>query len=302
MIRVAPVLIATLIFLLLTIGKGHAQPLSQHPLLELADSYRQRGNIDAAITEYHRYIYLHQDDERLFAAYSKLGVACREAGQQQACIRAFSSALERCRTHEDRTLVRLDLATSLLVFDQPWQAQLVLMRILSRPPQDSVQLSATYALLGVASLMTSQWSTAAAHLHQWTGYLSDGATVGRELSALFADTASISYRDPTVAQVMSAIIPGLGQMYCGEYLDGLNALALNGALLWSVATQVERQRYLAAVLVGIPLVGRYYMGNLDHAALYANLFNERERRAFAARMIEKIAAIQSAQVPLSSVR
>ncbi|MEN9281361.1 MAG: hypothetical protein RL594_296 [Bacteroidota bacterium] len=288
--------------LLTTIGRGLAQSAPQHPLLELADSYRLHGNLDAAITEYYRYIYLHQEDDRLFDIYSKLGVACREAGQQQACIRAFSSALERCQTSEDRTTVRLELATSLLVFDQPLQAQLVLMRVLSRPPQDSAQQAIMHALLGVSSLMTGQWSAAAGHVQQWTGYLPNGTTVAQEMSTLFADTAAIPHRNPTVATVMSAIVPGLGQMYCGEYLDGVNALALNGALLWSVVTQVERQRYLAAVMVGVPLVGRYYMGNLDHAAMYANLFNERGQRAFAARMIEKIASIQSSRMPTASAR
>lgn len=265
-----------------------AQSQPTHTFLDLADRYVDQGNIDAAITEYYRHIYLHPNDDQLVAAYTKLGIACRQDGQQQACLRAFASALERCQTSEERVRVRLELATAHLLFDQPIQAQLVLMRIQSAYSLDSLVSVQVRSLLGVAALMTGQWAVAAEHLTAWSKHLANPA-VTDTISMLLADTTDIPHRSPSVAKIMSAIIPGLGQMYCGEYLDGLNAMALNGALIWSVVTQVERQRYLAALMVGIPLVGRYYLGNLDHADMYARRFNERSRRVFASTVIGKIA-------------
>ncbi|MFM8772227.1 MAG: hypothetical protein ACKOE4_09470, partial [Candidatus Kapaibacterium sp.] len=176
-----------------------------------------------------------------------------------------------------------------LLFDQPLQAQLVLFRVLASPPADSSILSRAYLLLGASNVMAQQWEDASNNLTRWADSKPNSRALRDSVATLLADTADIPHRSPTLAKVMSAIIPGTGQLYCGEFWDGLNAMVLNGALIWSGYAQITEKRYLAAALVGVPLVGRYYMGNLDHAERYANEFNDRARRAYAALTIRRLA-------------
>lgn len=257
--------------------------------MDLADWHLRNGNIDAAITEYYRHIYLHPDDASLRDVYIRLGAAYRDAGKPLECLRAFSAALDRSRTSDERARTRLEIAMAHLIMDQPLQAQLTLMRILAQPPSDSALLVRVHRLSGVAHILSGQWSDAATSLLEWARQQPNAGLITNQISELLADTSDIPHRNPTVATVMSAIIPGSGQIYCGEYLDGLNALLLNGAMIWSGYTQIVEQRYLAALLVGVPLVSRYYLGNLEHAERYANAFNDRARRAYAARVIRQIA-------------
>lgn len=259
--------------------------------VDLADRYVRNGNLDAAITEYYRHIYLHPEDVSLRDVYIRLGTAYRDAGKPLECLRAFSAALDRSRTSDERARMRLEIAMAHLIMDQPLQAQLTLMRILSQPPSDSALMVRVHRLAGVAYILNEQWSDAAAALTEWARHQQDSGVTVKQIATLLADTTDVPYRSPSLAMVMSAIVPGSGQIYCGEYLDGLNALLLNGAMIWSGYTQIVEQRYLAALLVGIPLVSRYYMGNLDHAERYANAFNDRARRAYAARVIAKIAEL-----------
>lgn len=257
--------------------------------LELAVKYVHNGNLDAAITEYYRHIYLHPDDAELRSVYLRLGIAYRDAGMHLECLRTLSQALERSTTRDERAHTRLEIASANLIFDQPLQAQLVLLRILAAPPTDSTLILRTHLLLGVTNVMVQQWNDASYNLLRWASSRPNAPDVRASLSELLADTSDIPHRSPTLAKVLSAIIPGSGQMYCGEFWDGLNALALNGALIWSGYAQIMDKRYLAAALTGVPLVGRYYLGNLDHAERYASEFNDRARRAYAARVIRQIA-------------
>lgn len=277
----------TWIFLLLlpVVARGQSE------FIQLADEYVKAGNLDAAITEYYRHAFLYPDDEQLSEVYVKLGVACRDAGLAQPCLRAFATALEKSRTPAHRAHVRVELALAHLVFDQPMQAQLVLYRLFASPPSDSSLIMRAHAFAGVACLMTRQWTEAALYLERWAGNSADSVRNMNVVRGILADTASIPYRDPTLAVILSAIIPGAGQIYCGEVFDGLNSMALNGALIYGLYSQIQQQRWVAAGLVSIPLVARYYMGNIDHAKRYANDFNDRARRAFASRAIRQIAKL-----------
>jgi len=262
---------------------------SQSAYVDIADRYVREGNLDAAITEYYRHAYLHPDDESLSSVYTKLGIACRDAGLLQPALRAFSTAIEKSRSPIDRARVRIELALTHLVFDQPLQSQLVMMRLLASPPGDSLLMMRAHAIAGVACLLSHQWNEAPGYLRQWAGGRPEAVAQTEQLIAIISDTSSIPHRSPTVAIIMSAIIPGLGQIYCGEYLDGLNSMALNGAMIFNMYSQIEQSRWVALGLVGLPLVSRYYMGNLEHAERYANEFNERARRSFAAEIVRRFA-------------
>lgn len=270
---------------------GHLVARGQSEFVDLADRHVRDGDLDAAITEYYRHAYLYPDDPRLHEVYTKLGVACRDNGRVQPALRAFATALEKSRSADERARIRIELALAHMVFDQPLQAQLVLLRILASPPADAALVARAYAVAGVSALMAGQWNDAAASFHSWASSRPDSSRTLEVINALLADTSEIPHRSPTVATILSAIIPGAGQIYCGEVLDGLNSMALNGAFIYGFYSQLEQQRWVAAGLVSIPLVARYYMGNLDHAQRYANEFNDRERRAFAAKAIRRIAEL-----------
>lgn len=269
-----------------------AQTDSSDALLRVARHYVATGNLDAAITEYYRHLFLFPTSESSLAVNLELALACRDAGEQQACIRAFGSAMEHTTSSEERARVRIELADSYLLFDQPLLAQLTITRVLISPPGDVDLRTRMFATAGIAAAANQQWAKAHEYLTNWARQLPNHDSAVEVITKLLQDTSAIPHRDPALCMIMSGIIPGSGQIYCGEIFDGLNALALNAALVWSLASQIQDKSYATAALAGMPLLGRYYMGNLDHAKRDAHAFNERARSSFTSRIITAVAELK----------
>ena len=110
-------LLVGLLCVCLTSASSAAQQNTTDALLNVARSYAASGNIDGAITEYYRFVFLFPESDQKLSAYLELGIACREANQPESCIRAFGNAMELATSNEDRARIRIELADAYLVFD-----------------------------------------------------------------------------------------------------------------------------------------------------------------------------------------
>ncbi len=71
--------------------------------------------------------------------------------------------------------------------------------------------------------------------------------------------------NPNKAKIMSLIIPGLGQFYCGNIKNGVNSLLLNGLLVYFMI-DLSITYFFVDALVGVgPWFQRYYMGGASNA-------------------------------------
>lgn len=115
--------------------------------------------------------------------------------------------------------------------------------------------------------------------------LSDGDT--KELSqppaALFAnETASLDsvvtpyydpgYRSPTVAALLSAVIPGSGKIYTGYFGDGITSLLVTGLLGFLSYDNFQQENTFRGWLFG-GLTAFFYAGNIYGSAVSAKLHN-----------------------------
>ncbi len=77
---------------------------------------------------------------------------------------------------------------------------------------------------------------------------------------LFEDSKSLKRPNSALASIFSIFLPGSGQLYSGEFMNGMNSLVLVGGLLYLgiAATAVHP-------LVTIPITYRYYMGGIINA-------------------------------------
>ena len=100
-----------------------------------------------------------------------------------------------------------------------------------------------------------------------------GAFAARMLPGL---TATIdrnrSTRSPLLATLLSAILPGSGQAYCGRYSDGIAALVVTGGLALLTANAYSNEYALGTVVGGI-LTAQFYAGNIIGANRAAHLYN-----------------------------
>jgi hypothetical protein len=97
-----------------------------------------------------------------------------------------------------------------------------------------------------------------------------------------------SRKSPHAAKIMSAMLPGLGQVYAHDLPNGLNALAISALTGFMTVHSIIYGYYQEAIFTDITLFWRYYSGNLRHASQAAEKYNAKRDRLFFNLVIDKI--------------
>lgn len=90
---------------------------------------------------------------------------------------------------------------------------------------------------------------------------------GNALSSEFRFCKKAMKKSTTKAMIMSAILPGAGQAYIGDWKDGLNSLALNTVMMALTYSTVVTYTPVDGVLLMSPWLLRYYAGGIKNLKL-----------------------------------
>ena len=240
------------------------------------------GNYDAAITEYKRFLFFHPDDPRVGEVYYNIGLAYRAERLWTEAIAALRTATHYAIDRESKSEYQLTLAVTLIATKNYDLAELELIKVMLRNP--SAQLHRRMLFLqAVLYIYQFRWE--------------DARSVGREyttderLEALFDAAADTPQKSANVASVLSKVLPGLGQVYVGDWRDGLNALLLNGALGFLTVDAILDEHYTDAALWVSLVLLRYYRGNTFRAKTAVEQFNLQKSRQAAEAILQRLQVI-----------
>jgi tetratricopeptide (TPR) repeat protein len=96
----------------------------------------------------------------------------------------------------------------------------------------------------------------------------DDPDVADEIREIFAK-ARLQHPKPTLAKILSLIIPGLGQAYSGDFKNAANSFMLNGLLAGLTYSIAIKYSLLDAGLSTFSWLHRYYMGGFTRAEIIA---------------------------------
>lgn len=89
---------------------------------------------------------------------------------------------------------------------------------------------------------------------------------GKEAIALLFDKKKNFYRpNPKTAKIMSIVLPGSGQIYSGDFKNGINSLLLTGGFVTLGIYMTHYYSFFDAFLTAIPWFMRYYQGGYKNA-------------------------------------
>jgi hypothetical protein len=88
--------------------------------------------------------------------------------------------------------------------------------------------------------------------------------------------------------ILSALLPGLGQVTGGDLGDGLMALAVNGGFATGVYFLIADGSYAGASLLGLGVGLRYYFGNIHNGAEAWRASAERKRDQASKKLIRML--------------
>jgi len=91
-----------------------------------------------------------------------------------------------------------------------------------------------------------------------------------------------------VAQLLSALVPGLGQTVNGNAADGLNSFALNGSMVWLFFEVAKNLTYLDAAISVVPWFVRFYKGGIANAGQQSQIKQKADKEALLNKLIQLI--------------
>lgn len=242
---------------------------SPESVLLFADHlFRQQDYLRAAY-EYERYAILrNRTDPAAREIMLRAGKAFQCAGQYDRSLDLFAELIETAEQDRIRALAIYETGLSYFLMSRYEQSLLFL-----QDQPDVVGTPDRALLVGADLMMLGRWRQAEEVL---AGY---GYPAAEPLREIAQQGSTMRRKSPLAAAFLSALVPGAGKIYAGEYGDGIHSLVLIGligtlSVLSFRADGWDSVRGWIYASVGGVLYGGNVYGSLVSARRYNRLREE----------------------------
>lgn len=253
-----------------------------------ADSLFQKGDYLNAAHEYKRLLFLHPDTPQSDFIAFRVAASYQNAGTLENAIRAYQFLID---TYPESSLVarcKNNIAQCHILSSDSKPGLSSLKRFLEEHTESALAPRAHFTI-GIVHIDKGEWTQAR---QVWNDVSltypeSPFAEVSNRLAEKVKDAQNLPRRSPTVAGVLSALVPGSGQVYTGRTVDGLYAFVSVAVLGGASFYYADRGRYEVAVPIGI--LGAFFYGNSIYQGIQtARTFNLQHERLFRNKLQQEI--------------
>jgi tetratricopeptide (TPR) repeat protein len=282
-------LVAVIFTLIVTLGtsteaRGEESPvdLSAEQVLEFANYLFSQQEYFRAIGEYERFLFLYPDDFRAPNTALRI-VQCYFRGKRwQQAVEAADSFLRGYPKSSLKWETRFFKARSFGEMGRGEKAREEYRAIIADRPGRPLESEAWY-LIGLSYAKDGRWLEADEALRQ-VGSGDSLYVAAMEVQRIVAEESQAKRKDPAVAGLLAAILPGAGHFYCERPRDGTIALVFTGAFAFATYEAFNQEH--EGVGVGLAVVtAAFYGGNIYSAANVAHKYNDREERRQQQRLV-----------------
>ena len=260
-----------LTFLLAIAAKVLLQAASAQTLplvLQQADSLLGRGDYYAALKLYDRVLFF-DDSAYAFNSYEKIAQCYFINGQYEKAATYFGIAGKGARG-DSLALSNFEKRTiSLILGEQFLTAREELLEM----PESYLQTQE--GILLMALTMYGNQETEAAFME--FSKLKNLKSRNREIIRLKKRLERAERKNPKTAKILSMIIPGSGQIYAGDWRNGLNSLLLTGGLMTLGIYTISAAGFIDGIVMVGPWYQRYYTGGFKRAETSVNALKKKVR-------------------------
>jgi len=254
-----------------------------HPLIVQAEKFYLSENYEACITESLRFLCFEPNHPHVFYARFKAGMASKKLGKMREAEKYFMEAILSPANRDLKMIIRHQLSLSLISQFKFNLAKLELFKLTNNKTQNELA-SASRLLLGLIYVYENNIPSAIETFSETNvDKLNSGGIESDNISQIIAllnrQIKNPQEKSLKLAQWLSTFAPGSGQIYSGEFLNGLNALALNTTNTYFLWATLREKKVRDATLIFSMLWYRYYQGNRFHAkeaAMNANLTAQKQ--------------------------
>ena len=253
-----------------------------------ADSLFQEADYLNAAHEYKRLLFLHPDIPRIDFIAFRVAASYQNAGKLENAIHAYQLLID---TYPKSVLVeraKNNIAQCYMLSGDSKQGLTSLERFLSEHKGSSLAPRVQFTI-GMLHVDKGEWTRAS---RAWSDVYStypesSFAEVSDRLARTIKNADTLPHRSPMVAGVLSALMPGSGQVYSGKTADGLYTFVGMVVLGSASFYYADQERYEVAVPVG--MLGAFFYGNGIYQSIQsARVFNIQHEAQFRNRLQQEI--------------
>ena len=245
-----------LLFPIVVIGQ-QAWGGQEDSLLRYADSLFNHGDYKSSILEYKRLLFYHPDTG--VTDFVRYRIA-QGYYYQEDSEKAQQMLGELTKIHPNSPLyfhAQLMLGKSYFDADDYATARIIYSRIIHAEANEQLSAQAQY-LRGWCYVHEWNWLKGIAEFRKVRRFQPDTSlsVVSNQLADATLANIPLPLKSPERAQWLSTFFPGVGQIYAGQFRNGLISTVVNAAFLYLAADATRDERYVDAV--GISLVGSWF--------------------------------------------
>lgn len=230
-----------------------------------------------AITEYRRFLYSFPHDQRRSLAHFRIGLAFYRGRDYGEALKAFREVAESYPQLSHGRLAWLWRGECLMRQGKYEEAQNLYGAISLALAGEKQGEEAVYRRAW-AFLYQQEWQEARKRFQSLpTDHPSHEAA--HHIAEAIPNIENSPHKSPVLAGVLSAAIPGSGQLYIGRRGDAWLAFMLNGLFVAGIVEALNQDRPAVAGILGLFEAG-WYAGNIYGAVNGAHKYNLHQARRF----------------------
>ncbi len=247
------------------------------PVFAFAHSLFAAGEYYRAIGEFQRFLFFQPEHPLALEAQLAIGLAffCGERWLQ--AFEVFRRIAQTVPDDAMRAEATLWMAETHARGGDRMEAIRLFHELRRQYPGSLIAQRAAY-LMGWSYVRQRRWTEARDAFAQ-VDAASPYHASGERLAAALVIPPELPHRSPSVARMLSTILPGTGQIYTGHTLDGLIGLGLHGALIAGTIGGVGAGLEGAAG-IGAFFAWGFYRTQMSNAATLAKDFNVQAEERF----------------------
>jgi len=246
-------------------------------ILSFADELYRRGDFPSARMEYERFLFRFPDHAGAPEAQVGKARCLFWMGAYNAALEGFK---QLARDHPETPVgleAALMTARCYFIIGETHAAAALYERMIQQSALASPAYRAHFDL-GWMHLKESRWSEARKHFEH-TEAESPLAFAAERLSAQLTPLPELERKSPQAAGVLSGILPGAGQLYCGQPKDAALAFFLNAVFIFASYQAFQKDMIVLGGFLSLVEMG-LYGGNIYNAVNHAHKANQRTQEEY----------------------
>lgn len=254
--------------------------LGQHQSdMELGRSLQAKQQYSLALYHYNKAAFaIHPQVDAVLSMY--IGLCHFESGHMSTAARFFDLAYYNTTNDSIQTEALLWKIKTLIAEQRSGMALGELLQ-LDVPAHESQKVR-YYFYKGVCQFELGQYEAS-----EWSflAIAKDSAAI----RAHFAQPKKFNRPNARLAMVMSALLPGSGQLYAGEKGEAVNSVLINSIFVFYSIRIAQLYSPLDAFIAVLPWFQRYYMGGYNRASVLARERMYANRQVYLREIMREIA-------------